>query len=92
MDRHAVCERERRRRVPQHVQCPGRQPSCFAVAQESLRKPLRVDRSAQRVGEHEVTVEVRVACEVEFDELDVPVPLERSNRVRVERHSASGTS
>ena len=51
-------QRQRRRRVPQRVQAPGRDAGGLAVLAEPLREPLRVDRPAERVGEHEIAVDV----------------------------------
>ena len=59
MNGDALGQRERRRRVAQDVQRPGRDRRLPSGAGEPLGQALRVDRPAELVAEHEVAVLVR---------------------------------
>jgi hypothetical protein len=73
VDGDALRQRERRRRVPEDVERPGREAGRFPQRAELLGEPLRVDGAAERVREDEVGVGVGVPGEVAFELLDVAV-------------------
>jgi hypothetical protein len=64
---------------------PRRDARCFALSPEGVREPLRVDWSAEFVGEHEVVVDVGVASERTLELLSLAVCPERVDGLRVER-------
>ena len=49
---------------------------------EPIRQALRVDRSAQRIGEHEITVDVGGAGEVTLEQLRLTVAAQRVSKTR----------
>lgn len=69
-------------RVAQDVQRSRGKAGPLALLTEPLREPLRMDRPAERVGEHEVEVGVGIARERTLDELRCPVLAQRRDRIK----------
>jgi hypothetical protein len=78
-----LCEREGGRSVTESVKRPGRDAGGLAVLPEPCGEPLRVDRPADPVGEHEVAVAVGRTGEVAFEQLRLTMPGEDANRLGI---------